>query len=493
MSLSESIRVNTLWVMSGDIAARVTHFAFGILLARLLVPAEFGLLVTVQIVTGALGFLAAGGMSDALIRAAEVSPRDIRTVFTMQLAIGIGIFALLNGVAPHFAWFFDDSRLDSLMRVAAATFLLRPFLGVPSALLQRDMRFKSFSILIFVGLLSGGVASTVMAALGLGAWSLVLGGLVGTAVRTPLTMRAARWYPRLGLDPQAARRLGGFGIRVSIIDLVRYTRAQVANAAVSRQLGLTAVGLYNKADSLAEIPLEMLSGSAYQTVFRALSSIRDDRDRSAYLFLRTVTLVSLYALPLYLGMAWIAEPFIVLLYGQPWAGAALPLQILAGAGLLRILSSLSAAVIAAHNRLGDEIRIQLQSLVLLIAGTLIGLHWGLAGVALGALPSLAYSGALMYRLAGEILAIGWASLWQALRPVLALNGALALALALGHWTLGQVGWDQRPFLYSLAMTAVGAAVYGGLFLLAPPPSLRTESARWRRQIAGVARACGRRP
>lgn len=482
MNLGDTLRRNTLWVLTGDAGARLIGLGLGVILARLLMPEDFGLLVTVQILTGALGFLAAGGTGDALVRGATIEERDIRTVFALQVGTCTAIFVLLNLIAPLFAEWFKDGRLDPLLRVSAITFLLRPFMSVPHALLQRSSRFREISILIVLGMTVGGLASIGLALLGLGTWSLLLGGLIGALVRILVTARLARWTPALAFDRASARTLGLFGLKLSVNDIVRYANSQTANALVSRQLGVAQVGLFNKAESVAEVPNDLLAGSAYQTLFRALASVQDQRERCARLFLRSITVVCFYALPFYVGLVWVAEPFVVTLYGEQWAAAGLPLQILAATGLLRAVANLSRAVAAAHNRLGREIVIQLETWALLGLGILIGLNWGLAGVALGVLPSFAHNAIRLYGLAGRTLGTDAADLWRALAPVILLNGLLAGVLGSAHLLLEATGLETHRLAYLTIMIGLGALTYGGLFLLRPAPALRTEAQRWHRQI-----------
>jgi hypothetical protein len=150
---------------------------------------------------------------------------------------------------------------------------------------------------------------------------------------------------------------------------------------------------------------------------------------------------------------------------------------------LRVIANLSRAVAASHNRLGQEIVIQMETWGILAVGTLSGLHWGLAGVALCALPSFIHNAARMYGLASRILHIGRGSLWRALQPILGLNAIMAAALTATHLTLAALNPVASPLLYLFAMVSVGVAVYGGVFLCVPPAGLRTESARWRQLLA----------
>ena len=479
MSLGAGLRINTLWVLTGDLGVQLVSLGFGVVLARLLVPADFGLLVTVQILTGALGFLAANGTSEALVRAKVLGPRDVRTLFALLLASCTAICAALNLIAPAFAAWFGDPRLEPLLRLSSLGFLLRPFMAVPTALLHRAMRFREVSVLMFAGGLSAGLASTLLAFLGLGAASLALGGLVGALVRTLLSARRAGWVPALGFDPAAARTLGVYGFKLSVNDIIQYARAQTANTLISRQLGAGPVGLYNKGDSLAEMPNDLLSGAAYQTLFRALASLQDDREQCAAVFLRALTLVSFYAMPLYVGLLWVAEPLIVVLYGEPWAAAALPLQVLALAGPLRVIANLARAVAASHNQLGREIRIQLETLALLVCGTAIGLHWGLVGVAVCALPGFIHNAARLAGLANRTLGLGWGRLGRALWPILRLNGIMALVLAATDLALTTAGLAGSRVLYLAAMVGAGGGFYGAVLLLLPPLGLQGESRRWR--------------
>jgi O-antigen/teichoic acid export membrane protein len=242
------------------------------------------------------------------------------------------------------------------------------------------------------------------------------------------------------------------------------------------------VGLFNKADSLSALPARTIGGSAYQTVFRALATVQENLDKSQYIYFRTVSLVAVYTLPFYVGLAWLAGPFIVGVYGPSWAAAATPLQILAVTGVFRCITNPSGAVIAAQNRLGAEFRIQLEVWLVLAIGVWQGLKWGIVGVAWGLLPSFLYGSIRMFFLARRCVGGGIPQLLKALTPALGLCSWLAAVLVLVDRLLPS-GWDaERPLLYLLAMGGIGALAYTGAFLYAPIPALKGERERWRRRL-----------
>jgi len=142
MSVGQSIRSGAKWLFAGNIGNQILQFGFGVVLARILVPGDFGMLVTIQAFTGLAGFIAGGGMGQALVRAKEATEYDFQVIFTMQLIIGCFIYMCFFLIAPFFAAEFDNPLYQDLLRVSAISFLIRPFTNIHTSWLSREMRFK---------------------------------------------------------------------------------------------------------------------------------------------------------------------------------------------------------------------------------------------------------------------------------------------------------------------------------------------------------------
>ncbi|HHH38463.1 MAG TPA: lipopolysaccharide biosynthesis protein [Sedimenticola sp.] len=483
MEKRSSIRTGTSWLLTGNIGRRVLEFLFGVALARILVPADFGILVTVQIFTGAAGFLAGGGMGQSLIQAKQVERRHFHVVFTLQLAICVLIYSVFFIISPRFAEWFDNPVYTDLLRVSALTFLIRPFMNVSSARLKRDMRFKGLSIISVLSLLVTGVTSIVLALLGHGVWSLVLGGIAGSLFSAACVIYLSGITPGFAFDRAIARTLGKYGFQMSLNEIIHYIRLQAPNFLIGKTLGPTALGLFNKGDSLSQIPITMIGGSAYQAVFRALSSVQGNLDQSRYLYLKTVSLVSVYTMPFYVLLMWVAEPFIVTIYGEKWALAAIPLQILSVAGILRCVSNPSGAVMAAQKKLGTEIRIQLTTLLLVVLGCVPGiLAESLTLIALGLLPAALFFSTALAFYALRTLDARFFDLFRALQPALILNLILAALLLALHLLLSATTIGASPPLFLTVFSGTGLAVYSLLFLFLPIHQLESESQRWKRLL-----------
>jgi len=481
LSLGQSIRSGTQWIFFGGVGNQALNFLFGVILARLLVPADFGALVTIQIFTGLVGYIAGGGMGQALVQAREVSNEDYQMVFTLQLMLGITLYAGFFLFSPLIAIWFDNPLYSSLLKLSALSFVLRPFVNVPSSKLFREMRFKENIFIRIFTLLVSSFTSIAFAWQGYGVWSLVWGGLAGTVVGIFVVTPVSGWKPGLRLDFNRARQLASYGFKVSANDLVIYLRGQTSNFILSHQLGTAAVGIFNKADSLSQMPNNMVSGAVYHPVFRALSKEQDNLDKSRYLYFRALALVCLYSLPFYVGLWWLADPFVLVVYGAKWQASAQPLAILALSGLFYAIENQSGAVAAAQNQLGIELRIQLASWALMAIAIYSGLHFGLRGVAWGLLGVYAFNAATMGWLAQRSLQARHWMLLVALKPALVLNALLfACLLLLDHFIHALM--QSQPLIYMLSMAAVGAATYILLFLFMPLSGLHAEQATWKRKL-----------
>lgn len=485
MAVENAIRHGVQWVLTGKVSHQILHFAISVALARLLLPEHFGLVVTVQVFTGIAGFVAGGGMGQALVQAKTMTLRDTHVVFTAQLIIALLLYTLFFFIAPWFAIWFKEPIYEDLLRVSALTFLIRPFANTPNSLLHRAMRYKAKAFINVSILLVSGTVSIALALAGFGVWSLVLGGLIGGITNVVLANTIARWRPGIAMDPEILKRLGGYGLKVSIVDIIEYLRGQAANVIISRFIGPAAVGLFNKASSLRSMPLQLIAGSTRTVVFRALAQKQDNLDQSKYIYLRTITLASVYTFPALVGLWWVAEPFIVTVYGPNWAGAAPVVQILVLSAFVGVAARQAQAVLAARAMLGRLIAIQLTGLVLIVSGSLYAYRWDITGVAWVAMAVGIFSSSLLIHFASKALGIKLRQIGRALQPALLLNLLLLVTLFATHEYMLAPLKETIPAAYLLAMSVAGGSVYAVSFLYLPIRQLETEAQRWKNWLGAI--------
>ncbi len=482
MSLGEKIRSGAKWSFFGSTASQVLGFVFGIVLARLLAPEDFGVLVTISVFTGLAGFVAGGGMGQVLVRAKEATKQDYDIVFTLQIIIGSLIYAVFFIAAPWFAKWYDTPLYTDLLRISALSFIFRPFVNLPSSILYREMRFKVLNISGVITVLISSAVSIGMAYTGYGVWSLIFGGIAGSLSGVFLFAFLAKWRPGWSLDFRRGRDIARYGFLFTATDFLGYLRNQATIFILSRTLGPASVGLYNKGESLARMPHSFITHSVYQALFRAMASEQDNLDKCRYLFFRSISLVAVYATPFYVGLFWLAEPLINGVYGPKWTAAAAPLVILTLAWPFWLMENLSGAVLAAMNWLGRELPVQFSTLVITALGIIIGLPHGIEGVAYGIVGATIYSALHMLWLAIQCLKARWLNYVHALIPAAFLNTILAFTLFLFDYVLPS-NLRSNDLIYVGLMGGAGGLVYALCFLYIPISSLKSERQRWRNKLS----------
>jgi O-antigen/teichoic acid export membrane protein len=481
-SLGSKIRSGTHWTIAGSLINEIVHFAVSILLARLLLPEDFGLVATVGVLTGLAGYFAGAGTSQALVRARQVDQRHVNVVFTLQLLISCLIYLVFVAIAPLFADFFEHPIYQSLLLVSGLNFFLRPFVNLPSALLHREMHFRPRVLINAVALVAGNGMSIAMALMDYGVWSLVISGLFGALLRAIMLNLHVRQKYALTWDRAIMKEMGGYGVKVAANSLIEHFRGQSLILILSKLNGPAYVGLYNRASSLAIMPMRIVGTSPYQAVFRALAAEQDNLDKSRYIYYRTITLVATYTLPLYILAWWLAEPGIRFIYGDKWLASAEPLAILATTGFFRCIGNPSGAVIEARNRMSTEIKLNIIAWLLLIAGVIYGRQWGLVGVSWAAVATAVFFNTSLAIVAGRELKGTALALARAISPALLLNTLLLAAIWIADAAFLSSYTDDFPGLYVLLITGIGGATYVVAFLFLPIENLRTESAKWRSKL-----------
>lgn len=478
MNLGESIRSGVKWLAFGKVGNRLFEFAFGVALARLLVPADFGMIATIQIFTGFVGMFVAGGMGQSLIRAKQADLNDFTAVFTLQLATGIVVYLTFFACAPLIARFFDEPLYTDLIRVSALSFLLRPLVAMRNAWLNREMQFKSRTLVEVSTAFFGGALAVLLAMLGLGVWSLVISGLIAALFNNFWLSRLTPFTPRLNIDVPTMRKHAGFGAKIVGTDFIEYLRGHSKTLILSKLAGPSFLGLFNKAETLSRLPNQFLMSPTMEPLFRAMSKSQDNLDQVKYLFYRAITLLMAYTGPAYVLLWWTAEPFITFVYGPKWSDAGAPMSTLTVVGFFLNFALPSSVLLAVRNRLTGEMVATAINIPIMATACFVGLQWGLVGAAWGVVLAQSIHAMQLYALVLKAIPTKAADLLRAAAPGLTLAGLTFAFLALVDAALGDRRTTQ-PLIYLLAMWTLGGAFAVAAFFTVPLPALRSEAARWR--------------
>jgi O-antigen/teichoic acid export membrane protein len=457
------------WKLVGQGFAQVTSVAVGILLAHLLTPGQFGLAGMALVFTGFAGVFTDLALGPALVQRANINEEDRSTAFWTSLVAGIVLTAIAAGLAPLVADFFSMPAVRPLFYVSATIFFLSSLSVTQSALLTREMNFRSLEIRGMVSAIAGAALAVPLAFAGAGAWTIVGQALFTSIVSVVLLWRLSPWRPRFVYSFESLRTLGSFGMKTLASQVLGYLSLNMDNVLVGRYLGSRALGLYAVAYNVMFLPVGRISQPIQQVVFAAFAKLQHDPVRLSEAWRRGNQLISALNVPAFVGMAVIAPDFVPVVLGHKWHAAVPVLQLLSLAGVAQSFQTLNWSTVQALGRAGVMLRVRLFSAPLTLAAFAFGLRWGVVGVA------GLYAAARFIILAVSTVVTCRTLTFPIFRVVResSLVAALSIAMAFVVYSarIGLVHGGVAAGARLPALVAIGTVVYGALVAWRTPDLL----------------------
>jgi PST family polysaccharide transporter len=442
-------------------------------LARLLGPEAYGLVALAMPVVLLAMLIGDAGLGSTLVRASDPDGRLEATVFWASTGVGVALTAGLALAAPLIAAGLTEPPLAPVLRALAPVLLLSALCTVPAARLQRAGRFSAFAL--------GDVASTVAgmavalwgATHGWGAWSLVAQQLVLWGVK----FASGAVLSRLPVSIRFSASLLGphvrFGLALLGANLVSFAARYADALLVGSVIGVKAVGIYALAVQFMRVPEVVLSGPVYTSVFPTVAATAEDRERVAGLWVSTLRVMLILALPAMVGLALTAQSAVELFLGPKWGGLAPVLAVLAPVGAVFCLAPVNAAVLVGLGRSDVQFRVSSLITALYLAGVGLGLPFGVEGVAVGCAAGGLVAMIPSFLVTARTVGVARPGLSRALLPPAAATAAMAVVVV-----LVEVAARGRPAGVLLALSVVaGALSYASVLGLSEGRRLRDDMRR----------------
>ncbi len=371
------------WKIASQLMRQGSRAVVAIILARLLAPHDFGLAAMVVVLSGLVLIFSDLALGAALVQRRNLTEKDKSTVFWTSLGAGI-VFTLI-GVACSglVADFYNEPDVQPLFAALSLSFFITALATVQSALLTREMDFRSLELRQIAGTLIGAVVGIAAAVQGLGAWAIIAQQLTIGVVSTVLLWRFCEWKPRFTYSWTSFRELGAFGGNVFGTRLLFYANRSADVLLIGRFLGAAAVGAYTIAYSVILFPFNQVAGPIQEVLYPAFSRMQDDPARMATIWIGVNRVVGAITIPSLIGLVIVAPEFVSVVLGDKWEAAVPVMQILAWVGLLQSLQRLNSSILEARNRTKVLFRYSMIVLAASLIGFVGGLHWGIVGVAVG--------------------------------------------------------------------------------------------------------------
>jgi lipopolysaccharide exporter len=344
------------WAYGSFFGNRLLTFAATLVLARLLVPSEFGIVAFVLAVISYVENVADLGLGSALVQRPDADePATIATAFWAGLLVALALTAACFFAAPLVAQLGPSGGVTAMFRVLSLQFVIAALANPQELLLHRHLQFRRVAVPVWAGAFVKAAISVVLAVAGFGAWSLVWGQLAGTAATTVVLWFMSPWRPQVMVIGSRLREMLKYGSGVAVVGVIGEAVVDADYIIVGARLGAEALGLYLLAFRIPELVIASGFRVANTVFFPFYSRLRergdsvgDDELRHGYV--RTLRLGALVALPAGLTMAALAKPIVLTLYGEEWRASVAPLAFIAIWASMSALTSLPGALFKAVGR-----------------------------------------------------------------------------------------------------------------------------------------------
>jgi len=445
---------------TSQLAGRGIDMVFTVILARLLLPRDFGLLAMAALVATFLRIFASLGLGQRIVQRRDIDEEYLSTVFWLNLAAGAVLCLITAAFGRVIAGVMREPIVGVLVLVLSLRFLLAGWAAVQNAMLSRRMNYRVLALISLQAPIIGGLIGVGMAYAGAGVWSLV-GQSLGEFVATPILLyRATRWLPKPRFSWSKFMDAWSFGAPMVASRLLHYAVRNVDNLLIGRYLGSAALGFYALGYNVFLTPLSDIGVLVNRVMFSALSRLQDDNERLKRGFLMATQYVTLIALPMMVGIALVAPVFVEVVFGAKWLPTAPVISILALAGFFQLMTTVGPSGLQAAGRPELHLRFWILSLLVYLPAFIVGLRFGIVGVAAGYLIATCVLTPLQFRFVARATGVTAGEMWDAIRAGVVGCAAMAAVVGPVSWMLRST--DLPKVVVLALLIALGALVYGGL-------------------------------
>ena len=382
-SLSKRVVRGGIWVFGLRIANRSLGFIRTIILARLLAPHDFGLFGIAMLAIATLETFSQTGFQAALVQKKKNVEPYLDTAWTISAIRGIILFLILFSSAPLIANFFDSAQATLIIKVIAVSTLLSGFRNIGILFFQKELQFNKQFIYEFSGTLVDITVAISLAFILRNVWALVWGGLAANFVRLFMSYIIHPYRPRIRLDKEKFQELFGFGKWVLGSSILVFLITQGDDIFVGKMLGVAALGFYQMAYLISNLPATEITHVISQVTFPAYSKLQDDLPKLREAYLKILQLTTFISIPLAGGIFIFAPEFTKIFLGDKWMPMVPAIEVLVLAGLLRSISATTGPVFQAVGK--PEIVTKWQPVRLFVLLAVIypfTVQWGILGTSL---------------------------------------------------------------------------------------------------------------
>ena len=380
--MQETLKAKTakglLWGGFSNGLQQLLGLLFGVILARKLSQADYGLIGMLAIFSAIAACMQEGGFIAALNRKKEVTQRDYNAVFWMSILTSVGFYLLFFFTAPLIARFYGEPRLTALARYSFLSFLFVSFSIAPRAYIFKNMMVRQSSIVSLVSMALSGIVGIVMAYQGYAYWGLATQNIVFTLSVSILNFWFSGWRPTLHIDLRPIRELIGFSSRLIVTNILTAANTNLLSVLLGRFYSAPEVGDFTQANKWNTMGHSLITNTLYSIAQPVLTKVQNDPVRQKQVFRKLLRFTAFVSFPTMLCLSLVSEEFIVILITEKWLNSAHMLRVLCVAGAVMPISYLFSNLIISRGKSSVYMWCTLAQCLAQLVAVGLAVPWGIA-------------------------------------------------------------------------------------------------------------------
>ena len=418
-TLKDKTVKGVIWSCIDRFSAQGIQFVFSILIARLLLPEDYGVIAMLNIFLAVSQTFIDSGFGAALIRKIDRTEIDFSTVFYFNIVVAVVFYGILYFSASTIASFYETPLLEPITKIVALNLIINSLSGIHNAKLSIAIDFKSRAKISIITTLIIGMVGLWIAYAGYGVWALVVQSLFSSILRTAMLWSVVKWRPKLLFSWKSFKELFSFGSKLLVSGLLDTVYNNLYTIIIGKIFSPSTLGVYSKANSLAQFPSTNITCVLQTVTFPVLSTIQNENERLADAYKRFLNLSAFIMFPLMVGLAAVADPFIRIVLTDKWEGAIIILQIICFALMWYPIHAINLNILQVKGRSDYFLKLELIKKVQGVLFLIITVPMGLVAMCYGKVLSSLISIIWNTYYTNKLIGYGFFSQMKDLLPILA--------------------------------------------------------------------------
>lgn len=441
------------WQLSQKVLCQVVSFGISVVLARLLLPSDYGVIAICSMFLVLTGIFIGGGLGTALVQKKNADDIDFCTVFYSGLVLSIVVYLAVFFAAPYIAIFFKNEQITAVIRVLALSMPIGTLSGVQNAFVSKQMIFKKFFYSSLIGTIASGAVGLGMALTGFGVWALVDQNLVSTITNTLVLFCIIDWHPKLIFSYERFKQLFSFGWKMAVVNILTTFFYQLKGYVIGYKYSAAQLAYYNRGEGLPGILYNNINGTISDVLFPALSQLQDDKEALKRALSRAMRISSFFLIPALFGLAAISDKLVIIIFSEKWAPSIPFMQVICMISCSDILGMANYQAIKAVGRADTLLKMEFLKRPAMFAILIATMFISPLAIAVG---QLVYSIlAFVVNAYPNRKYIGY-PIWQQMKDV-GKNFLISLVMAIVVYLLGTLGLNM--YVSVVLQVVTGALLY----------------------------------